>query len=157
MKPVLFEGFMAVCLCDRKCQVASYQLVIDSEYNKPDVSQGGIAAGGQLTTTTDVENFPGFPEGINGPELTDRMRAQSVRFGTQVYTETIESVDLSRRPFRVKSTDREVSATWMGRCLLRLSRFGMAVAEVLRFHKYHRTVPVSNRSILRLAHAYDTW
>ena len=61
----------------------------------------GIAAGGQLTTTTDVENYPGFPKGIGGQELMDEMRAQSERFGTKIITETIARVDLSSKPFRL--------------------------------------------------------
>ena len=61
----------------------------------------GIAAGGQLTTTTDVENYPGFPQGIGGTELMDAMRAQSERFGTKMISETIEKVDFSSRPFKL--------------------------------------------------------
>ncbi|CAL1713665.1 unnamed protein product [Somion occarium] len=72
LSPVLFEGFMA----------------------------NGFAAGGQLTTTTEIENFPGFPSGILGPELMDRFRAQSLRFGTKIITETVSKLDLSARPFR---------------------------------------------------------
>lgn len=56
LKPILFEGWLA----------------------------NGIAAGGQLTTTTDVENYPGFPEGILGGKLVEKFRQQSIRFGTQV-------------------------------------------------------------------------
>src|SRR5213082_2068861 len=82
LRPLLFEGFMA----------------------------GGVAAGGQLTTTTDVENFPGFPDGIDGTALTERFRQQSTRFGTRIVTETVESVDLSRRPFVVRSTSYELKA-----------------------------------------------
>ncbi|MBX3246167.1 MAG: thioredoxin-disulfide reductase [Myxococcales bacterium] len=75
LKPILFEGFMA----------------------------GGVAAGGQLTTTTEVENFPGFPDGIMGPELMDRMRAQSEKHGATILTETVNAIDLSKRPFRIEA------------------------------------------------------
>jgi len=60
----------------------------------------GLAPGGQLTTTTDVENFPGFPDGVRGTEMMDKFRAQSIRFGTRVITETISRIDLSSRPFQ---------------------------------------------------------
>ncbi len=56
---------------------------------------GGVAAGGQLTTTTDVENFPGFPKGIMGPDLMMNMRDQALHCGTRIETKTVDSVDLS--------------------------------------------------------------
>jgi len=61
----------------------------------------GVAAGGQLTTTTDVENFPGFPTGIMGPELMENMRQQSLNSGARIETKTIDRVDLSEKPFKV--------------------------------------------------------
>lgn len=73
MFPVMYEGFMA----------------------------GGVAAGGQLTTTTEVENFPGFPDGLSGPVLMDKMREQSEKFGTKIHTETITKTDFTTKPFRM--------------------------------------------------------
>lgn len=81
LKPVVFEGFQA----------------------------GGLP-GGQLMTTTEVENFPGFPAGITGPQLMDQMKAQAVRWGAELHTEDVTYVDFSQRPFVIRSEEREVKA-----------------------------------------------
>ncbi|VAX32445.1 Thioredoxin reductase [hydrothermal vent metagenome] len=70
----------------------------------------GGSAGGQLTTTTDVENYPGFPEGIDGPELMQLFRKQAERFGTGMVRQDVIEVDFSKRPFRIKSDEIEVLA-----------------------------------------------
>ncbi|OBZ16301.1 thioredoxin-disulfide reductase [Bacillus sp. FJAT-27264] len=62
----------------------------------------GPEPGGQLTTTTEIENFPGFPEGIMGPELMDNMRKQAERFGAEFFTGWVNHADLSERPFKLQ-------------------------------------------------------
>ncbi|HVL65392.1 MAG TPA: thioredoxin-disulfide reductase [Actinomycetota bacterium] len=71
----------------------------------------GIEAGGQLMLTTEVENYPGFIDGIMGPDLMERMRKQAARFGTEYVTDNVTSVDLSRRPFEVAVSDRTFRAS----------------------------------------------
>jgi thioredoxin reductase (NADPH) len=70
----------------------------------------GLAPGGQLMTTTDIENFPGFAKPIAGPELMDAMRAQAIRVGTEVLNDYVESVDLTTRPLIVRLSGGQIEA-----------------------------------------------
>lgn len=70
----------------------------------------GSLSGGQLMLTTDVENYPGFPEGVMGPDLMESFRKQAERFGAEVVYEDVIEVDFSSHPYKVKSTVQEVEA-----------------------------------------------
>lgn len=89
------------------------------------VMLAGLQFGGQLMLTTDVENYPGFPEGVSGPELMELLQKQAERFGTRVIAEDATRIDLSQRPFRVVSDEHSfeadaliiatgASAKWLG-------------------------------------------
>jgi thioredoxin reductase (NADPH) len=67
----------------------------------------GMEAGGQLTTTTDVENFPGYPEGVTGPDMMEDLKKQAERFGTRVEWGMVTSVDFSKRPFKLVVDDKQ--------------------------------------------------
>lgn len=82
LQPLLFEGFNA----------------------------GGLIPGGQLMFTTEVENYPGFPEGVMGPKMMRSFRDQAARFGTRLITQDVFEVDFRNRPFTIKSDDHTVQA-----------------------------------------------
>lgn len=73
---------------------------------KPILFEGPLS-GGQLTTTTDIENFPGFPEGIAGPDLMDLMRKQAERLGTKMILGSVDAVDFSKRPFKLTTDGKD--------------------------------------------------
>ena len=85
----------------------------------------GLEAGGQLSLTTEVENFPGFPEGVMGPELVENMKKQAERFGAEYRADNVTKADLSKRPFKLWIGEEEIetktlivasgaSARWLG-------------------------------------------
>jgi thioredoxin reductase (NADPH) len=82
LNPLLFEGFNA----------------------------GGLIPGGQLMFTTEVENYPGFPDGVQGPDMMRKFRDQAERFGTRYITQDVTEVDFSRHPFQIRGDDDEVQA-----------------------------------------------
>ena len=67
----------------------------------------GLQPGGQLTTTTDIDNFPGYPEGVTGPEMMSQLKAQAQRFGTDVRFGLITKVDFSQRPYKVIADNKD--------------------------------------------------
>ncbi|MCZ7617545.1 MAG: thioredoxin-disulfide reductase [Myxococcota bacterium] len=70
----------------------------------------GLAMGGQLMLTTDVENYPGFPEALSGPDMMERFQKQAERFGARVFQEDAIRLDLGQRPFRIETTERSFTA-----------------------------------------------
>lgn len=79
--------------------------------NLSPVLYAGLQPGGQLTTTTDVENFPGYPQGINGPELMEDLRKQAERFGTDMRYGVVTATDLSQAPYKITIDDEKVIET----------------------------------------------
>src|SRR5215210_3569404 len=88
------------------CTAATYL----SRANLAPLVLEGMQPGGQLTITTDVENYPGFPEGILGPKLMDLMRQQAERFGAVFRMEQVETVRLTKHPFEIVTDSREYEA-----------------------------------------------
>jgi thioredoxin reductase (NADPH) len=77
----------------------------------PKQDPGPVLPGGQLMLTTDVENYPGFPHGVGGPQMMELFQEQAVRFGTKVIGEDVERCDFSRRPFELHTSGTGADAT----------------------------------------------
>jgi thioredoxin reductase (NADPH) len=102
----------------------------------------GLQPGGQLTITTDVENYPGYPDGVQGPEMMEDFRKQAERFGTDVRYEYVDKVDFSSAPHKIYVGDKEIladtvivatgaSAKWLGlESEKRLNGFGVSACAV---------------------------
>ena len=84
--------------------------IYTSRANIAPILYEGIQPGGQLTTTTEVENFPGYPEGVMGSQLMDDLRNQALRFGADIRSGIITNVDFSKRPFTVTADDGKTIA-----------------------------------------------
>lgn len=107
------------------------------------VMVAGLQPGGQLTITTDVENYPGYPDGIQGPEMMEHFRKQAVRFGTDIRWSYVSSVDFSKPPFKIVVEEKDTlltdsviiatgaSAKWLGLpSEQRLNGFGVSACAV---------------------------
>ena len=109
----------------------------------------GFSWGGQLMITSDVENYPGYPDGIMGPEMMAEFRRQAERFGTEFVTDDVTRVDFSERPFRVWVEDEEYRARSVivatGReCPLARARVGRAAARAAASRRARRATARSS-------------
>ncbi len=100
-KPIKGEAERVKCLIIGSGPAGYTAAIYAARANLNPVLYEGIQPGGQLTTTTEVENFPGYPDGVQGPQMMEDFKKQAMRFGTDVRFGIVTSVDFSRRPFKV--------------------------------------------------------